>query len=132
MKLATQLLSQSTIDMICNAIADNGFVLSLQVKGMYSHVADLCEHWNKVVDIGNGRHGPHSSDNAVMWQTCLLDTPVWFSRWKELHDERVRLRLATENNFFANEPRFCIKSLLLAHITVIQIHCVMDNKSISP
>ncbi len=42
-KLATQLLSQSTIDMICNAIADNGIVLSLHVKGMYSHVADLCE-----------------------------------------------------------------------------------------
>jgi hypothetical protein len=65
-KLATQLLSQSTIDMIPDAIADDGIVLSLRVKGMYRHVADLCEHWNKVVDICNGRHGPHSPGNAVM------------------------------------------------------------------
>ena len=70
--------------------------------------------------------------NAVMRQTCLLDTFVWFSRWKELHDDRVRLKLATEYNFFANKTWFCIKSLLLAHIAVIQIYCVMDNKSISP
>jgi hypothetical protein len=67
-----------------------------------------------------------------MRQTCLLDTLVWFSRWKKLHDERVRVKLATEYIFFANETWFCIKSLLLAHITVIQIYCVMDNKSISP
>ncbi len=43
-KLAIQLLSQSTIDMICDAIADDGIVLSLRIKGMYCHVADLCEH----------------------------------------------------------------------------------------
>ncbi len=43
------------------------------------------------------------------------------------------MKLATKYNFFANKTWFCIKSLLLAHITVIQIHyCVMDNKSISP
>jgi hypothetical protein len=46
--------------MICNAIADDGIMLSLRIKGMYSHVADLCEHWNKVVDICNGRHGLYS------------------------------------------------------------------------
>jgi hypothetical protein len=34
-KLATQLLSQSTVDMIRDAIADNRIVLSLRVKGMY-------------------------------------------------------------------------------------------------
>ena len=68
----------------------------------------FCEQWNEVIDICNGRHGPHSPDNAVMRQTRLLDTLVWFSRWKELHDERVRAKLATEYNFFANETRFCI------------------------
>jgi hypothetical protein len=131
-KLATQLLSQSTVDMICDAIADDKIVLSLHIKGMYSHVTDLCERWNEVIDICNGRHGLHSPGNAVMRQTCLLDTLVWFFRWKELHDDRVRLKLATEYKFFANETWFCIKSLLLAHIAVIQIYCVMDNKSISP
>jgi hypothetical protein len=44
----------------------------------------------------------------------------------------VRLKLATIYNFFANETWFCIKSLLLAHIVVIPIYCVMDNKSVSP
>jgi hypothetical protein len=65
-KLATQLLSQSTIDMICNAIADNQIVLSLHIKGMYSHVADLCDQWNEVVDICNGRDLPSG-------YSCLLD-----------------------------------------------------------
>jgi hypothetical protein len=131
-KLAMQLLSQSTVEMIHYAIADDGVVLSLRNKGMYNHVADFCEQWNEVIDICNGRHGPHSPDNAAMRQTRLLDTLVWFSRWKELHDERVRAKLATEYNFFANETWFCIKSLLLAHITVVQIYCVMKGESISP
>jgi hypothetical protein len=54
-KLATQLLSQSTVEMIRCTISDESVVLSLRVKGMYNHVADLCEHWNAVVDICNGR-----------------------------------------------------------------------------
>jgi hypothetical protein len=91
----------------------------------------ICEQWNKVVDICNGRHGPHSPDNPVMQQTRLLDTLVWFSRWKELHDERVRVK-PTEYNFFANKTWFCINSLLLAHITVIQLYSVMKGESISP
>ena len=44
----------------------------------------------------------------------------------------MRAKLATEYNFFANETWFCIKSLLLAHITIIQIYCGMKGKSISP
>ncbi len=79
-KLATQLLSQSTVELIRYAIADNGVALSLRNKGMYNHVADFCEQWNEVIDICNGRHGPHSPDNAVVWQICLLDILVWFSR----------------------------------------------------
>jgi hypothetical protein len=71
-------------------------VLSLHVKGMYNHVKDLCEHWNAVIDICNGWDGPHSPNNAAMRQFCLLDTLVWLSRWKELHDERVRKKLASE------------------------------------
>jgi hypothetical protein len=57
------------------------------------------------------------------------------SQWSTLpinYDERVRAKLATEYNFFANETWFCIKSLLLAHITVIQIYCVKKGESISP
>jgi hypothetical protein len=131
-KLATQLLSQSTVEMIRCAIADDGITLSLNNKGMYNHVADFCERWNEVVDICNGRRGPHSTANATQRQTSLLETLAWFSGWKELHDERVRLKLATEYNFFANKTWFCIKALLMAHITVIQIYCVMKGESISP
>ena len=42
------------------------------------------------------------------------------------------MKLATEFNFFANETWFCIKSLLLAHITVIQIYCVSKGQCVSP
>ena len=130
-KLATQLLSQSTVEMVRYAISDESVVLSLRNKGMYNHVANLCEHWNYVVDICNGRDGPHSPDNAAMRQSRLFDTLVWFSKWEELHDERVRKKLATEFNVFTNETWFCIKSLLLAHITVIQINCVSKGQSVS-
>ena len=78
-KLATQLLSNSTVDMIRNTIADDSIVLSLNIKGMYNHVADLCEHWNSVVDICNGRDGPHSPVNAQERQSTLLKTLAWFS-----------------------------------------------------
>jgi hypothetical protein len=98
-KLATQLLSQSTVKMVRYAISDESVVLSLRNKGMYNHVADLCKHWNDVIDICNGWDGPHSPDNAAMRQSCLFDTLVWFSKWKELHDERVRKKLATESIF---------------------------------
>ena len=48
-RLATQLLSQSTVEMIRYAIADDGITLSLNNKGMYNHVTDFCERWNEVV-----------------------------------------------------------------------------------
>jgi hypothetical protein len=79
-KLATQLLSQSTADMIRYAIADDGITLSLNNKGMYNHVADFCDRWKEVVDICNGRRGPHSPSNATQRQTSLLETLAWFSR----------------------------------------------------
>jgi hypothetical protein len=64
-ELAMQLLSQSTVEMIRYAIADNGILLRLHDKGMYyNHVADLCERWNKVIDICNKRHSLHSPGNA--------------------------------------------------------------------
>ena len=44
-KLATQLLSQSTVEIIRYAIADARVVLGLRNKGMYNHVADFFEQW---------------------------------------------------------------------------------------
>ncbi len=131
-KLATQLLLQPTMEMICYAIADDGIMLSLNNKGMYDHVADFCEHWNEVVDICNGRHGPHSLANATQRQTSLLETLAWFSRWKELHDKRVQEKHATEYIFLADETWFFIKSLLLGHVAVMNVNCVIKGESISP
>ena len=88
--------------------------------------------WNEVVDICNGRRGPHSPTNAIQRQTSLLETLAWFSRWKELHDKRVKDKHATKYIFFANETWFCIKLLLLGHVAVMHIYCVIKGKSISP
>ena len=98
-KLATQLLPQSTVEMIRFAIADDGITLSVNNKGMYNHVTDFCERWNEFVDICNGRRGPHSPANATQQQMSLLETLAWFSRWKELHDKRVKGKHATEYIF---------------------------------
>jgi len=92
---------------------------------MYNQVADLYEHWNGVVDICNGQDGPHMPGNAAQRQTVLLKMLAWLSIWKELHDEWVEEKHATAYNFFADETWFCIKSLLLGHVTIIQLYCVM-------
>ncbi len=65
--LATQLLLQSTTEMVCNAILDDTIVLGLCNKGIYNHVADFCEHWNVTVDTCSSRNGPHSPDNSEQW-----------------------------------------------------------------
>ena len=78
------------------------------------------------------RRGSSAPGNAAQRQTVLLKTLAWFSRWKELHDERVEEKHATAYNFFADETWFCIKSLLLGHVTVIQLYCLMKGESISP
>jgi hypothetical protein len=136
-KLSTQILSQSTTEMIRQAINDNDIVLSMKKKGIYSHLANMCEHWNVVVDICNGRDGanrnsPHTPANASKRQTILLKALDFFCRWKELHDENVERGEATAFNFFADETWFCINALLLSHITAIQIYCVEGGKSINP
>ncbi len=38
----------------------------------------------------------------------------------------------TEYNFFADETLFCIKALLLGHVTAIDIFCTKDGERINP
>jgi hypothetical protein len=85
-----------------------------------------------VVDICSGQDGPHCPENAVEQQTHLLQTLDWFSNWKVLHDEMVREKRATEFNFFADETWFCIKVLLLGHVTAIDIFCAKNGERINP
>ena len=130
--LAMQLLSASVALIIREAIADDEVVLPLNNKNIYNHVANLCEKWNEVVDICNGKEGPHSPANAVERQDKLLDILDWFSGWRKLHDSRVEKGDATEFNFFADETWFCIRALLLSHIAAIQIYCIEKGVSINP
>ena len=130
--LATQLLSASVATMIREAIADLEITLPFRNRDVYNHLADLCDKWNEVVDICNGKDGDHTPDNAVERQQKLLDTLSWFSGWKKLHDERVAKGEADEYNFFANETWFCIKSLLLGHVATIQLYCIEKGESIRP
>jgi hypothetical protein len=127
-KLSTQILSQSTVEMIRQAMEDDDIVLGLKNKGIYTHLANLCEYWNVVVDICNGRDGlsqnsPHTPANASERQTILLKALEFFSRWKELHDENVER---------GDETWFCINGLLLSHVTAIQIYCIEGGESINP
>jgi hypothetical protein len=129
--LATQVLSGSVDDMISAAVKDENIVLRY-AKGMYTHTATLCRNWNEVVDLCNGKIGPNTPANAVERQRRLLSILEYFSRWKSKHDERVIAGLATKYNFFADETWFCIRSLLLSHVTAIQIYCVENSESINP
>ncbi len=131
-KLVMQLLSASTANMIQMAIGDNYIVVGLNNKGMYNHIADLCECWSEVNDICNGRDGPHSPENAYQRQAILSKTYVWFCRWKELHDERVIDNVPLSTIFFPDETWFCIKMLLLGHVMAIQIYCVEQGESVMP
>ncbi|KAL9182387.1 hypothetical protein ACHAXT_013039 [Thalassiosira profunda] len=130
--LAMQVLSMSVALMIREAIADVEIELSLRVKGMYNHVADLCENWNTVVDICNGREGAHTPANARERQRILLDVLKWFSGWRALHDELVAKDKAGEYNFFADETWFCIRALILGHVATIEMYCVQQGESVNP
>ena len=39
---------------------------------------------------------------------------------------------ATEFNFFADETFFCIRALVLAHVSMIEIYCIQQNEEIRP
>lgn len=115
--LAVQVLSES---------------VSTMITEMYQHVRDLCRNLNMVVDICNGRDGLHTPENAAERQGRLLEILQWFSTWKALHDERLKAGEAMEFNFFAKETWFCIRALLLSHVTAIQIYCIEKHEKINP
>jgi hypothetical protein len=130
--LAMQILSLSVAMMIRMAIADDDVKLHFDTKGMYNHLADFCEKMNSLVDICNGRDGPHTPENAAARQKELLDILSWFTEWKQLHDERVTAGEATEYNFFAPETWFCIQALILGQVATIQYYCVEKGESVNP
>merc|ERR1711957_91926 len=87
---------------------------------------------NALIDICNGKHAEHTPENGLDRQHELLCILDWFSRWKQLHDERVEMEEADENNFFANETWKCIQSLIVAHVSIIQIYCIEKKEKINP
>ena len=71
--------SKKKVSMIRDAIQDEDGILPIQNKGVYSHVAYLCDRWNTVVDICNGKDGAHTPENVLEQQSKLLDILSWFS-----------------------------------------------------
>jgi hypothetical protein len=78
----------------------------------------------------------------VKWTTlsgeCTRSTVATFENaelildWRILHDRKLREKRASEYIFFADETWFCIKSLLLGHITAIEIFCIQNGEKINP
>ena len=130
--LAMQVLSASVASMIRSAINDDEIFLALENKQMYNHLADLCDKWDLVVDICNGRDGAHSPENARTRQMVLLDVLSWFTKWEKLHLAAVENGEATEFNFFAQETWFGIRSLILAHVCAIQMYSVQNGQKVNP
>ena len=130
--LAAQVLSKSVATMIRNAISDRSVKLQIRNKNMYHHLANLCEKWDALFDITNGKDEPHTPTNAVGRQQKLLDILKWFSNWKANHDGHLATKKATEYNFFADETWFCIRALILAHVCVIEIFCIQKKVSVNP
>ena len=131
--LAMQVLSATVASMIRRAIGADDIVLgSATNKGVYNSLVYLCENMNGLIDICNGRHTAHTPENGLDCQHELLHILEWFSRWKQLHDKRVEMEEADEYNFFANETWKCIQSLILAHVSIIQIYCIEKKEKINP
>ncbi|KAL7527593.1 hypothetical protein ACHAXR_005041, partial [Thalassiosira sp. AJA248-18] len=132
--LAMQILSATVANMIRVAMGDEDLDLELKVRGMYTHLMNLCDNWNDVVDICNGKDGPHTKDNGKERQEKLLDVLSWFSNWKKMHDEDVadKTKATNEYNFFADETWFCIRALILAHVAAIGHYCLEKREKINP
>ena len=130
--LAMQVFSSTVTEMIRRAIDADDVALPTSNKGAYKSLSYLCENVNNLADICNGRHERHTPANAVERQHNLLRILDWFSKWKSIHDERVAAKEATEYNFFAEETWGCIQALVLAHVAIIQLHCVEKKVAINP
>ena len=84
------------------------------------------------LNVTNGRDGLQSPANAIQRQTKLLDILDWFSKWEALHNEVLDKGEATEFNFVADETFFYIRTLILAHVSMIEIYCIQRKEEIRP
>ena len=57
--LAAQLVLGSTCQLIRDAILDNVTVLPIHDKNIYYHLTNICDHWNKLLNVTNSRDGSH-------------------------------------------------------------------------
>ena len=101
---------------------------------MHNHLADLCENWNLVVDICNGRDGPHTCGNGYERQSQMLGVLSWFTDWKKMHDTAMAddSSPTTEYNLFVDETWFYIRALILSHVSAIQIYCINKGEKVNP
>jgi hypothetical protein len=97
--LAAQVLSKSVGTMTRDAISNWTVKLQIRNKGVYNHLANLCENWDTLFDITNGKDEPRTLANAVERQQKLLNILKWFSNWKSNHDGLLATNKATEYIF---------------------------------
>ena len=132
--LAMQILSALVAKMSRDVIADGDIELFYCKEEMYNNLADLCENWNLVVAICNGRDGPHTQENGYERQTQVLDVLSWFTDWKNMHN----MAMADDNspttgyNFFVDKTQFCIHALILSYVGTIQIYCINKGGKLNP
>ena len=55
---------------------------------------------NELTDIVN-TWDPHTKENGLECHKELLRFLTWMQKWKNYHDERVKVKTRTEWNFFA-------------------------------
>jgi hypothetical protein len=116
-------------------ISMNPAMVAMEIKMAWEEIRHLRHELartvlQKAIDKDGAVLLDGATGNQIRWATGIMDGSItkafaWFSRWKELHDKRVREKHATEYIFFADETWFCIKLLLLGHITVMHIYCVI-------
>ena len=93
---------------------------------MYNNLANLCNNWNLVIGICNGRDGPHTPENEYTRQILILNVFSWFIKWKTTYatDMAKDNQTTTKYNFFVDKMWFYIRASILLHIGAIQIYCI--------
>ena len=74
--LAAQILSGSVATMPRDAIKDRIVKLKIKNRNLYNDLANLCENWDTLFDITNGKDKPHTPTQAVERPEQLFCTYV--------------------------------------------------------
>ncbi|EJK60144.1 hypothetical protein THAOC_19553 [Thalassiosira oceanica] len=130
-----------TFDVLCGSVArllqkavdDPTITLgTFRNKKVYTPLINLIRKWDELSDIVNKWDSIYTPENGQERQRALLNILLWFQKWKDDHDERVKNKTRTEWNFFADETWKCIQMLIMSHVILIQWYCIERGMKLSP